>query len=170
MTATTPRTIAELSHAVAATSTVERNDKTRFAAMALCQEIMAHHDRTRDQSMQHTLRSWVGKVQSHFQGGFPVRVTRAVCEICGDKTHLTQRRAVMHYTLNHVLRRARRGVIGADAYCPDCHTQVQSMPIHRECEYGGERRMPRGSKRCTCGRFLSRDDVAVLSLLTRGAK
>ncbi len=71
MTATTPRTIAELSHAVAAALKTDRSEKARFESMELCQEIMAHHDRTRDQSMQHTLRSWVGKVQSHFnfQGG-----------------------------------------------------------------------------------------------------
>ncbi len=61
----TPRTIAELSHAVAAMLTAEKSDQTRFDAMALCAEVMDRCDLVSrsDALMSETLRSWIGKVQ-----------------------------------------------------------------------------------------------------------
>ena len=64
-----PRSVAELSHAVAAMCKAELNGKNRFASMDLCKEIMnrcdlvSHHD----EFTRQTLRSWIGKVQARFQ-------------------------------------------------------------------------------------------------------
>jgi len=67
---TKPRTVTELSHAVAKMLTLPPNEKkNRFDSMALCEEIMDRHDVTRDNLMRETLRSWVGEVQAKFQGG-----------------------------------------------------------------------------------------------------
>lgn len=68
-----PRSIAELSHAVAALlkPETEINEANRFASMDLCGELMDQGDRVRDQLMRETLHSWVGKLQAKFQDGSP---------------------------------------------------------------------------------------------------
>lgn len=63
-----PRSIAELSHAVAEVlRSPHKGDVTRFRVMDLSQEIMERCDlvSARDDLMRDTLRSWIGRIQAH---------------------------------------------------------------------------------------------------------
>ena len=62
----TPRPIGELSRVCGQFrdgTTGHVGDNLRFHAMDLCEALMRHHDRTRDNLMRETLRSWVGRTQ-----------------------------------------------------------------------------------------------------------
>lgn len=65
-----PRSVAELSHAVAAILRTDKSsedgDKLRFRVMALAEEIMNRHNRVsgRDELTREMLRGWVGKIQT----------------------------------------------------------------------------------------------------------
>lgn len=60
-----PRSITELSHAVGEVLRTAPTEKLRFDSMDLCEELLERTDLTRDSLMQETLRSWIGKVQTH---------------------------------------------------------------------------------------------------------
>lgn len=82
---------------------------------------------------------------------------RYKCACCGGAT---SRRAVTVHDYGSMLRRAgwERG-IGAEWGCTGCGRRVQEMPLHRECEYGGESRMPSGAVRCgECARMLDGEE------------
>lgn len=64
------KTIASLSREVAAIlkEDILTNEKNRFCSMDLCVEILEVCDKTHDDFMRETLRSWIVKVQNKFQG------------------------------------------------------------------------------------------------------
>lgn len=61
------KTITALSHEVAAILKEDINEKNRFRSMDLCVEIIEVADKTHDNFMRETLRSWIGKIQDKFQ-------------------------------------------------------------------------------------------------------
>ena len=61
------KTITALSHEVGAILRAE-STATRLQSMDLCADILAVCDRQRDDLMRATLRSWIVKVQTKFQG------------------------------------------------------------------------------------------------------
>lgn len=57
----------KLSREVGEVLMLPHTEETKFKSMELCQRIMEEHDKTRDTTMQITLRRWVGKLQEWYQ-------------------------------------------------------------------------------------------------------